>query len=69
MIFCLYFFVPGSECKVPAGVLTVSLELCPPLTATLSPDVVSTQVGTQGISSTLLSVCPYALLLQDTISS
>uniref|UniRef100_A0A3P8W8W3 Centrosomal protein of 76 kDa n=1 Tax=Cynoglossus semilaevis TaxID=244447 RepID=A0A3P8W8W3_CYNSE len=33
----------GSECKVPAGVLTVSLELCPPLTETLSPDVVSTQ--------------------------
>ncbi|XP_023669330.1 centrosomal protein of 76 kDa [Paramormyrops kingsleyae] len=33
----------GSECKVPAGVLNVKLELYPPLSDTLSPDVVSTQ--------------------------
>uniref|UniRef100_A0A8D3AFD9 Centrosomal protein of 76 kDa n=1 Tax=Scophthalmus maximus TaxID=52904 RepID=A0A8D3AFD9_SCOMX len=34
----------GSECKVPAGVLTVSLELHPPpLAETLSPDIISTQ--------------------------
>lgn len=33
----------GSECKVPAGVLTVSLELYPPLTETLSSDIISTQ--------------------------
>lgn len=36
----------GSECKVPAGVLTVSLELYPPLTETLTPDIISTQVST-----------------------
>ncbi|XP_028986079.1 centrosomal protein of 76 kDa isoform X2 [Betta splendens] len=33
----------GSEFKVPAGVLTVSLELYPPLVETLSSDVISTQ--------------------------
>ncbi|XP_034071721.1 centrosomal protein of 76 kDa isoform X2 [Gymnodraco acuticeps] len=33
----------GSECKVPAGVLTVGLELYPPLTDTLSADIISTQ--------------------------
>ncbi|XP_068591729.1 centrosomal protein of 76 kDa [Cebidichthys violaceus] len=33
----------GSECKIPAGVLTVSLELYPPLTETLSTAVISTQ--------------------------
>ncbi|XP_077064363.1 centrosomal protein of 76 kDa [Siphateles boraxobius] len=33
----------GSECKVPAGVLNLKLELYPPLTETLSPDVISTQ--------------------------
>ncbi|XP_060905695.1 centrosomal protein of 76 kDa [Labrus mixtus] len=33
----------GSECKVPAGVLTVSLELYPPLTETLGSDIISTQ--------------------------
>ncbi|CAJ1061468.1 centrosomal protein of 76 kDa [Xyrichtys novacula] len=33
----------GSECKVPAGVLTVSLELYPPLTEALSSDIISTQ--------------------------
>ncbi|KAK1895479.1 Centrosomal protein of 76 kDa [Dissostichus eleginoides] len=33
----------GSECKVPAGVLTVGLELYPPLTDTLSDDIISTQ--------------------------
>ncbi|KAJ3597940.1 hypothetical protein NHX12_001455 [Muraenolepis orangiensis] len=33
----------GSECKVPAGVLTVSLELYPPLDETLSADIISTQ--------------------------
>ncbi|XP_054637858.1 centrosomal protein of 76 kDa isoform X1 [Dunckerocampus dactyliophorus] len=33
----------GSECKLPAGVLTVNLELYPPLTVTLSPDIISTQ--------------------------
>lgn len=33
----------GSESKVPAGVLTVSLELFPPLPETLSTDVISTQ--------------------------
>ncbi|XP_076016712.1 centrosomal protein of 76 kDa [Genypterus blacodes] len=33
----------GRECKVPVGVLTVSLELYPPLTETLSVDVITTQ--------------------------
>ncbi|XP_072251049.1 centrosomal protein of 76 kDa isoform X2 [Leuresthes tenuis] len=33
----------GSECKVPVGVLTVSLELYPPLSETISADVISTQ--------------------------
>uniref|UniRef100_A0A1A8F5G6 Centrosomal protein of 76 kDa n=3 Tax=Nothobranchius korthausae TaxID=1143690 RepID=A0A1A8F5G6_9TELE len=33
----------GSECKVPAGVLTVSLELYPPLSKHLNSDVISTQ--------------------------
>ncbi|KAJ8013424.1 hypothetical protein DPEC_G00053120 [Dallia pectoralis] len=33
----------GSECKVPAGVLNLSLELYPPLTETLSPDIITTQ--------------------------
>ncbi|XP_029360196.1 centrosomal protein of 76 kDa isoform X1 [Echeneis naucrates] len=33
----------GSESKVPAGVLTVSLELYPPLSETLSSDVIVTQ--------------------------
>lgn len=36
----------GSESKVPAGVLTVSLELYPPLTETLTADIISTQVST-----------------------
>ncbi|XP_043116067.1 centrosomal protein of 76 kDa [Puntigrus tetrazona] len=33
----------GSECKVAVGVLNLKLEMYPPLTETLSPDVVSTQ--------------------------
>uniref|UniRef100_A0A8C7YYD1 Centrosomal protein of 76 kDa n=1 Tax=Oryzias sinensis TaxID=183150 RepID=A0A8C7YYD1_9TELE len=33
----------GSECKVPAGVLTVNLELYPPPAVNLSADVISTQ--------------------------
>ncbi|KAJ8288504.1 hypothetical protein COCON_G00011630 [Conger conger] len=33
----------GSECKVPVGVLNVKLELYPPLTETLTPDVIMTQ--------------------------
>eukprot|EP00064_Thunnus_orientalis_P000978 superscaffoldBa00000059_g979 len=33
----------GSESKLPAGVLTVSLELYPPLTETLNTDIISTQ--------------------------
>ncbi|CAL8247909.1 unnamed protein product [Lota lota] len=33
----------GSECKVPAGVLTISLELYPPLTETLYVDIITTQ--------------------------
>ncbi|CAL8286910.1 unnamed protein product [Merluccius merluccius] len=33
----------GSECKVPAGVLTVSLELFPPLSETLNGDIITTQ--------------------------
>uniref|UniRef100_A0A8C2Q0Y9 Centrosomal protein of 76 kDa n=1 Tax=Cyprinus carpio TaxID=7962 RepID=A0A8C2Q0Y9_CYPCA len=33
----------GSECKVAVGVLNLKLELYPPLTETLSPDVVTTQ--------------------------
>uniref|UniRef100_A0A3Q2ZD87 Centrosomal protein of 76 kDa n=1 Tax=Kryptolebias marmoratus TaxID=37003 RepID=A0A3Q2ZD87_KRYMA len=33
----------GSECKVPAGVLTVSLELYPPLPETVNADIISTQ--------------------------
>lgn len=48
---------PGSECKVPAGVLTVSLELYPPLTESLSADIISTQV------STLESLYPVCLFI------
>ncbi|XP_037533110.1 centrosomal protein of 76 kDa isoform X2 [Nematolebias whitei] len=33
----------GSECKVPVGILTVSLELYPPLREPLSSDIISTQ--------------------------
>uniref|UniRef100_A0A8C5GID0 Centrosomal protein of 76 kDa n=1 Tax=Gouania willdenowi TaxID=441366 RepID=A0A8C5GID0_GOUWI len=33
----------GSECKVPTGILTVSLELYPPLSETLCTDVINTQ--------------------------
>ncbi|XP_051921542.1 centrosomal protein of 76 kDa isoform X2 [Hippocampus zosterae] len=33
----------GSESKLPAGLLTISLELYPPLTDTLSADIISTQ--------------------------
>lgn len=33
----------GSECKVPVGVLNLKLELYPPLTETLSTDVITTQ--------------------------
>ncbi|XP_068998212.1 centrosomal protein of 76 kDa isoform X2 [Embiotoca jacksoni] len=33
----------GSECKLPAGVLTVSVELYPPPPETLSSDIISTQ--------------------------
>ncbi|XP_056618560.1 centrosomal protein of 76 kDa [Triplophysa dalaica] len=33
----------GSECKVPVGVLNLKLELYPPLTETLNPEVISTQ--------------------------
>ncbi|XP_026781878.3 centrosomal protein of 76 kDa isoform X1 [Pangasianodon hypophthalmus] len=33
----------GSECKVPTGVLNLKLELYPPLSETLSPEVISTQ--------------------------
>lgn len=33
----------GSECKVPAGILTVSLELYPPLSEAISADIISTQ--------------------------
>uniref|UniRef100_A0A8B9JNU6 Centrosomal protein of 76 kDa n=1 Tax=Astyanax mexicanus TaxID=7994 RepID=A0A8B9JNU6_ASTMX len=33
----------GSECKVPAGVLNIKLEMYPPLSETLSPEVISTQ--------------------------
>ncbi|XP_038162165.1 centrosomal protein of 76 kDa [Cyprinodon tularosa] len=33
----------GSESKIPAGILTVSLELFPPLQETLSADIISTQ--------------------------
>ncbi|XP_068615984.1 centrosomal protein of 76 kDa isoform X2 [Brachionichthys hirsutus] len=33
----------GSESKVPAGVLTVSLEFYPPITEALSADIISTQ--------------------------
>ncbi|KAJ8412653.1 hypothetical protein AAFF_G00116040 [Aldrovandia affinis] len=33
----------GSECKVPVGVLNLKLELFPPLTETLTPDVITTQ--------------------------
>lgn len=46
---------PGSESKLPAGVLTVSLELYPPLTETLNTDIISTQVRT--LESLYLSVC------------
>lgn len=35
---------PGGESKIPAGVLTVSLELFPPLAETLKADILSTQV-------------------------
>ncbi|CAL1610487.1 unnamed protein product [Knipowitschia caucasica] len=33
----------GSECKVPAGILTLGIELYPPLTQNISPDIISTQ--------------------------
>ncbi|XP_055768238.1 centrosomal protein of 76 kDa-like [Salvelinus fontinalis] len=33
----------GSECKVTAGVLNLSLELYPPLSEILSPDIITTQ--------------------------
>ncbi|XP_077455829.1 centrosomal protein of 76 kDa [Stigmatopora argus] len=33
----------GSECKMSAGVLTISLELYPPLTEKLNSDIISTQ--------------------------
>lgn len=46
MMFVIVPMSLGSECKVPAGVLTVSLELYPPLTETLTPDIISTQVST-----------------------
>lgn len=46
MTFSIVLMSLGSECKVPAGVLTVSLELYPPLTETLTPDIISTQVST-----------------------
>jgi len=44
-VHALIYFCPGSECKVPAGVLNLKLELYPPLTETLSPDVIATQVN------------------------
>ncbi|KAG9479092.1 hypothetical protein GDO78_012642 [Eleutherodactylus coqui] len=34
----------GAECKIPVGVLNVKLELYPPLTQALSPEIVSTQL-------------------------
>ncbi|KAG8571310.1 hypothetical protein GDO81_011589 [Engystomops pustulosus] len=34
----------GAECKIPVGVLNVKLELYPPLTQTLSPEIVNTQL-------------------------
>lgn len=34
----------GAECKIPVGVLSVKLELYPPLTQTLSPEIVNTQL-------------------------
>ncbi|XP_030639159.1 centrosomal protein of 76 kDa [Chanos chanos] len=33
----------GSECKVPAGVLNLQLELYPPLSETLTPEIITTQ--------------------------
>lgn len=58
VVFKLCGFVsPGSECKVPAGVLTVSLELYPPLTEPLSTDVISTQVRTLGVASSSVYSC------------
>ncbi|KAI1894100.1 hypothetical protein AGOR_G00112350 [Albula goreensis] len=33
----------GSECKVPVGVLNLKLELYPPLTEKLTPDIITTQ--------------------------
>ncbi|KAL0963299.1 hypothetical protein UPYG_G00304330 [Umbra pygmaea] len=33
----------GTECKVPAGVLNINLELYPPLTEMLSPEIITTQ--------------------------
>lgn len=55
MCACVCVCFPGSECKVPAGVLIVSLELYPPLTETLSTDIISTQVST--LESLYPSVC------------
>ncbi len=42
---CTYIPSSGSECKVAVGVLNLKLELYPPLTETLSPDVITTQVN------------------------
>ncbi|KAF5896117.1 centrosomal protein of 76 kDa, partial [Clarias magur] len=40
---CVELLGVGSECKVPAGVLNLKLEIYPPLSETLSPEVISTQ--------------------------
>ncbi|XP_070406947.1 centrosomal protein of 76 kDa isoform X2 [Nothobranchius furzeri] len=46
----------GSECKVPAGVLTVSLELYPPLSKHLNSDVISTQGDCEDHAALLCSL-------------
>uniref|UniRef100_A0A8C6TWK3 Centrosomal protein of 76 kDa n=1 Tax=Neogobius melanostomus TaxID=47308 RepID=A0A8C6TWK3_9GOBI len=50
----------GSECKVPAGIMTVSLELYPPLTETISPDIITTQ-DENGVNR---PVCSYVRMLR-----
>ncbi|XP_064803065.1 centrosomal protein of 76 kDa isoform X3 [Oncorhynchus masou masou] len=50
----------GSECKVTAGVLNMSLDLYPPLSEVLSPDIITTQ-DENGVNR---PVCSYVRVLR-----
>ncbi|XP_042173954.1 centrosomal protein of 76 kDa isoform X3 [Oncorhynchus tshawytscha] len=50
----------GSECKVTAGVLNMSLDLYPPLSEILSPDIITTQ-DENGVNR---PVCSYVRVLR-----